>query len=154
MIRGGTFYDKDAQPSNYEQDYSPFFRNGHGRPSYLGGVPNPRPYQHEQFENFRDFADINTPSNPAYSQYVVVYVNKNGTKQRESEAVLKKRPKNIIESLALLDVESTTEVPQKKLSKSKAKLAKMLPEKKYMYKKSRKDSKVSRELREPLLALS
>jgi hypothetical protein len=155
VIRGGTFYDKDAEASNYDRDYSPYFRNGHGRPSYHNGVPNPRPYQHEQFENFRDFADINTPSNTAYSEYVVVYVNKNATKHKEEDLKLKKRPKNIIESLALLDVETTTtEVPQKKLSKSKAKLAKLLPEKKYKLKKSRKEIKASRELHEPLLALS
>lgn len=77
----------------------------------------------------------------------MVYVNKNGTKQEET-----KRPKNIIESLALLDTEA--EIPMKKMSKSKAKLAKLLPEKKYKVKKSQKDKKVSRDLHEPLLALS
>ncbi|RZC35548.1 hypothetical protein BDFB_009511 [Asbolus verrucosus] len=155
VLRGGTFYDKNAEASNYDRDYSSFFRNGHGRPSfYLGGVPNPKPYQHEQFENFRDFADINTPSNSAYSQFVVVYVNKNATKHQEKDDELKKRPKNIIESLALLDLENG-EVPQKKMSKSKAKLAKLLPEKKYKFKKSHISStKAPRELHEPLLALS
>ncbi|XP_044258406.1 uncharacterized protein LOC123007272 [Tribolium madens] len=148
VIRGGTFYDKDSESGHYERDYSPFFKNGHGRPSYHG-VPNPRPHQHQQFENFRDFADINTP-NSAYSQYVVVYVNKNATKHHEEV----KKPKNIIESLALLDSEVTTEIPVKKLSKSKAKLAKLLPEKKYKLKKIPKESKASRELHEPLLALS
>ncbi|EEZ98720.2 hypothetical protein TcasGA2_TC001266 [Tribolium castaneum] len=149
VIRGGTFYDKDSDSGHYERDYSPFFKNGHGRPSYHG-APNPRPQQHQQFENFRDFADINTP-NSAYSQYVVVYVNKNATKHHKDVT----KPKNIIESLALLDSEvTTTEIPMKKLSKSKAKLAKLLPEKKHKLKKSPKESKASRELHEPLLALS
>lgn len=163
VIRGGTFYnDNEGQTSSYTDDYNSYLHNGHGRPSfYFGGNKNnnnPRPYQHEQFANFRDFADINTPTDRQYSHYVIVYVNKNGTKQQVMESV--RKPKNIIESLALLDEtdETTTvsttaeQVPEKKLSKSKRKLAKLLPEKKYNVKKSNK--KILRDLHEPLLALS
>lgn len=161
VIRGGTFYDGDGESSssnNYDKDeYNPYFGNGHGRPSfYFGGVPNPKPYQHEQFENFRDFADINTASNPAYSHYVVVYVNKNGTEQ-EVDKLSTDRPKNIIESLALLDLENSgaQEIVPPKLSKTKAKLALVPPEKKIRSKKVDKSlTKASREMSEPLLALS
>lgn len=174
VISGGTFYndnDKEAAgSSNYDSsdDFSSFYQNGHGRPSfYFGRASNPKPQKHqEQFANFRDFADINTPSSPAYSQYVVVYVNKNGTKEIVVQP--KSKPKNIIERLALLDLEapsttSTTESPPtKKISKSKRKLAALLPEKKKRVKKtgSEKDKEnaeqveQSKDLSEPLLALS
>lgn len=144
VLRGGTFYEKEAPAATkYDGNYGNFFKNGHGRPSnHYGKASNPKPYTHEQFENFRDFADINTPS--AYSQFVVVYVNKNDT---HKDAQIKKKPKNIIESLALLDLEKSTE---QKLSTSKMKLAKLQPEKKHKYKKT--SSKV--QLHEPLLALS
>lgn len=157
VIRGGTFFsDNDGESSNFEQQFSPYYHNGHGRPSaYFGGVPNPRPQQHEQFANFRDFADINTPS---YSQYVVVYANKNSSKHDDQSDKRIKGPKNIIEQLAMLDLEvttTTTEAPTKKLSKSKRKLALLLPEKKLKRKQLEKTTTSSTiDLHEPLLALS
>lgn len=171
VIRGGTFYNEnDSENSDYSgsgryNNYSPFFHNnGHGRPSFYFGATNPRPTQHEQFANFRDFADINTP-NPAYSQYVVVYINKNGSKIEEPHKIQKKTivPKNIIERLAMIDLElikkSTDEdaekIPQKKLSVSKRKLAQLPPEKKYKIKKATTTSTTPLpDLYEPLLALS
>lgn len=179
VIPGGTFYDGGDGGSNYKSgsnnDYNSYYQNGHGRPSFnFGGVPNTRAYKHEQFANFRDFADINAPANSAYSQYVVVYVNKNGTAEEAdnigASQKLTHRPKNIIESLALLDLENTEPttvrankeiVPENKVSKSKAKLAQVLPDKKDVrFKKlpaAEKSSSVhiSRsEFHEPLLALS
>lgn len=160
VIKGGTFYANNkgsGDYSNFEGDFNSYFHNGHGRPSYhIGGPPNPRPYQHEQFANFKDFADINTPTDRQYSQYVVVYVNKNGTKN--DEEVKNNKPKNIFESLQLLDREDSSdyntmedeEGPEKKLSMSKRKLKKLLPEKKHKLKKT----KIPDRDYEPLLALS
>ncbi|XP_065156362.1 uncharacterized protein [Atheta coriaria] len=166
VIRGGTFYGDNDDADSFDQ-YN--YYNGHGRPSfYFGG--NPRPRQYQQFENFRDFADINVPTNPAYSQYVVVYANKNGSKP--TVGVHSNKPKNIMEHLALIDLEtqhgSTTPVPEK-ISKAKRKLAKVPKEKKPWTKKGKtsKDAKtqipkenptttttISPDLYEPLLALS
>ncbi|XP_074033356.1 uncharacterized protein [Leptinotarsa decemlineata] len=149
VIPGGTFYnDNDGDHSNYDS-YDSYLHNGHGRPSFYS---NPKPYPQEQFADFRDFADINTPSDRQYSQYVIVYVpSKNGTTTEKTE-VIRKTPKNIMESLTMLDLEQPTDadnVPQKKLSKSKRKLALLKPEKKYLQKK-----KAAKDLEEPLLALS
>lgn len=172
VISGGTFYndnEKEGTSNNYGRDsdeFGSYYSNSHGRPSfYFGGASNPKPQKHaEQFANFRDFADINTPASPAYSHFVVVYVNKNGT---IVEPPVKQtiKPKNIIESLALLDLEPPTTTttseapPTKKLSKSKRKLALLPPAKKWKIKKSSGISKddvatESKHLNEPLLALS
>ncbi|KAL3278832.1 hypothetical protein HHI36_016352 [Cryptolaemus montrouzieri] len=155
VIKGGTFYHENeaAESSNFEDDYSPYYGNGHGRPSFYYNQ-NPRPYQHEQFANFRDFADINTPS---YSQYIVVYANKNGT--TEEPPVVKRRPNNIFESLAQLELTSddnvVTEVVPKKMSKSKRKLALVPKEKKVRIKKTDiLKRKAQNDASEPLLALS
>ncbi|KAG5875371.1 hypothetical protein JTB14_016641 [Gonioctena quinquepunctata] len=157
VIPGGTFYnDNDGEHSNYG-DYDSYL-NGHGGPSfYYASSSNPKPYPHEQFANFRDFADINTPSDRQYSQYVIVYVpNKNGT-ATEDKLVTRKVPKNIMESLSMLDSEPSTstesDIPQKKLSKAKRKLATLLPDKKYLQKSSKK-VKALKDLEEPLIALS
>lgn len=152
VIRGGTFYnDNDANADDYESRIiNPYYQNGHGRPSYYMG--NPKPRQEEQFANFRDFADINAPSNPAYSQFVVVYANKNGTKKDVRD---ESRPRNIIEHLEMLDKEKSSEaeiVPKKKLSKSKRKLAMLRGEKKVKQKKIIKTETIYTP--EPLLALS
>lgn len=167
VISGGTFYnDNDKEASTYggrdSDDFSSYYSNAHGRPSfYFGGASNPKPQKQEQFANFRDFADINTPASPAFSHFVVVYVNKNGTiVEPPAKQIVK--PKNIIESLALLDLETTTTTtseapPTKKISKSKRKLALLPPEKKKKIKKSEvtKDTaSESKHLNEPLLALS
>lgn len=154
VIPGGTFYnDNDGESSSYESKYGQFYQNGHGRPSlFFGRIAKPRPQQQEQFANFRDFADINTPS---YSQYVVVYTNKNNSQHKGNESS-DKRPKNIIEQLAMLDQEnSITSRPEKKLSKGKRKLAMLLPEKKRLTKQLNKSTTSSTvDLHEPLLALS
>lgn len=161
VLKGGTFYnDNDGSSSNYA-DYNPFYQNGHGRPDYYFG-DNPPPQQHEQFANFRDFADINTPS---YSHFVIVYANKNSTQQPRDDKEKNRHnviihPKNIIEHLEMLEMESvststttTTEtIPTKKQSKSKRKLAKLLPEKKQRTKTNKVRQQI--DLFEPLLALS
>lgn len=170
VISGGTFYsDNDKEASSYgggdSDDFSSYYSNGHGRPSFYFGASNPKPQKHEQqFANFRDFADINTPASPAFSHFVVVYVNKNGTIVEPPTKQITK-PKNIIESLALLDLEPSTSTtttseapPTKKMSKSKRKLALLPPEKKKKIKKAivKKESasEQQKHLNEPLLALS
>ncbi|CAG9766899.1 unnamed protein product [Ceutorhynchus assimilis] len=190
VIAGGTFYPEkdgyDTGDSSSYDDFSSYFHNGHGRPSYF--LPtNPKPGKQQQFDNFRDFADINTTPERQYSQYVVVYSNKNGTrtlsnvendpkKSTYNAQIDAKRPKNILESLALLDSNEDKTPnddnlliltralllpsynqgdiidipPEKKLSKSKTKLAKLAPEKKHEAKLLQK----AKELNEPMLALS
>ncbi|XP_019763312.2 uncharacterized protein LOC109539772 [Dendroctonus ponderosae] len=206
VIQGGTFYpEKDGYDSELGgagfDDFSSYFHNGHGRPSYYyPSNSKTKAKKQQQFENFRDFADINNPPQRQYSQYVVVYTNKNGTRttvpsveeqgdyedaQLEAQGADKnlpieidaKRPKNILESLALLDQTEPSEddpdtddengmiltllpafdqgdiieiPPEKKQSKSKSKLAKLLPEKKH---ESRQVQK-AKDMKEPLLALS
>lgn len=154
IIRGGTFFAQNDE-DEYGDGFN-YYNNGHGRPSYdVGYIPNPRPnYNQDQFANFRDFADINTPSNSAYSHYVVVYANKNSTADEiseESRNVLSE-PKNIIETLERLD--ETTVVP--KLSKSKAKLEATKQKMKNKKEQWKKNSKFSHkhDSEEPLLALS
>lgn len=172
VISGGTFYsdnDKEATTSygsgGDSDDFSSYYSNGHGRPSfYFGGASNPKPQKHEQqFANFRDFADINTPASPAFSHFVVVYVNKNGTIVEPPTVKKIVKPKNIIESLALLDLEPVTTTttseapPTKKMSKSKRKLALLPPEKKVKIKKFgaiKEAASEQKHLSEPLLALS
>lgn len=99
------------------------------------------------------------PNSGQYSQYVTVYVNKNGSEEVPSKNDnMNFRPKNIIESLALLDEESDADIEEdhseKKLSKSKRKLAKLSPEKKWLVKKLNKKSLSKEPTEEPLLALS
>lgn len=152
VIRGGTFYQDDDPPvrPSYESDeFLNYFNtnNGHGRP-HSTFVPKTF-YPEEQFSNFRDFADINTPTDPAYSQFVVVYANKNSTSSHPN-------PKNIIEQLQLLDKEVTDEQRKDKKnsigkSKFKQKLANTKLEKKYKKRIGTKDNNAELE---PLLALS
>lgn len=124
VIRGGTFYSDDDQGeantyggSGNHQFFSPYYHsnNGHGRPAFYsgGGVTNPRP-QHNRgndfFANFRDFADINTPTKSSFSEYVVVYVNKNNSQyddghDKPGTVPGNSKPKNIIEQLKMLDHE-------------------------------------------------
>nr|CAH7761223.1 unnamed protein product [Callosobruchus chinensis] len=145
VIKGGTFYQDEDEHSKYG-DFD-FYHNGHGRPSYFGNKPaNSKPiHTTQQFANFKDFADINAPSVRQYSQY-----------EKPSEV---KKPKNIIESLALLDLETSTTpevAPTKKMSKSKRKLAQLLPEKKHRARllMKEKEARENKDLNEPLLALS
>ncbi|XP_077295906.1 uncharacterized protein LOC143918083 [Arctopsyche grandis] len=175
VIRGGTFFsDSSDTESQYSDniDNSYFNNNGHGRPAFYFGNSNPRPnYNQEQFSNFRDFADINAPSNSAYSHFVVVYANKNATlsdvqsqklPEVSDESHLSASPKNIIERLAQIDEEQHTALPttarpekKTKVSKSKTKLA-LLDDKKHLkkYKKSVVKKSEAKDLVDPLLALS
>jgi hypothetical protein len=124
VIRGGTFYSDDDQREDTEyggrgnhQFFSPYYHsnNGHGRPAFYsgGGATNPRPQQHrgnDYFANFRDFADINTPTKSSFSEYVVVYVNKNASRHddgsdKQGSVSGDLKPKNIIERLTMLDHE-------------------------------------------------
>lgn len=159
VIPGGTFYaDNEGGASSNYGEFDSYYQNGHGRPSFYFDKPaGTKQYQQEQFANFKDFADINVPNGGQYSQYVAIYVNKNASEEAKGKDTINIfRPKNIIESLALLDMETTTTVEptaEKKLSKSKRKLAKLLPEKKWLVKKI--SNKVpTKEPTEPLLALS
>lgn len=157
IIRGGTFLSQNDEDSSEFDSFNSYYNNGHGRPAYdVGYIANPRPnYNQDQFANFRDFADINTPANSAYSHFVVVYANKNSTMDEIGEESRKvaSEPKNIIETLELLD--KTTMTP--KISKSKAKLEQTkqkLMKKKEQWKKSAKYSSPKHDPEEPLLALS
>ncbi|PZC86777.1 hypothetical protein B5X24_HaOG201636 [Helicoverpa armigera] len=157
IIRGGTFFAQNDE-DEFGDGYNSYYNNGHGRPSYeLGYIANPRPnYNQDQFANFRDFADINTPSNSAYSHYVVVYANKNSTMDEISEETRRvvSKPKNIIETLERID--KTTSAP--KLSKAKSKLEatkqKMLNKKEQWKKTNSKFVSQKHDAEEPLLALS
>ncbi|KAJ0183180.1 hypothetical protein K1T71_001156 [Dendrolimus kikuchii] len=157
IIRGGTFFAQNDE-EDYGDSFNSFYNNGHGRPSHeVSYIANPRPnYNQDQFANFRDFADINTPSNSAYSHFVVVYANKNATMDEiseESRRVLSE-PKNIIETLERID--KTTSSP--KTSKTKAKLEatkEKFPNKKEQWKTANtKYSSQKHDQEEPLLALS
>lgn len=162
IIRGGTFLAQNDEESDFGDSFSSFYNNGHGKPSEgVGYIANPRPnYNQDQFANFRDFADINSPSNSAYSHFVVVYANKNATMDEVSEETRRvvSEPKNIFETLELLDKNEANEVKPLKVSKSKAKLAatkgKLLPKKEQWKKSISKSFSPKHEADEPLLALS
>lgn len=130
---------------------NPYYNNGHGRPYFN----NPRPQQYtggDFFANFRDFAEINTPTKASFSEYVIVYVNKNGTELAQTPTD-PARPKNIIEQLSLLDKES--EDSEKKLSSHKRKLAVLRRgEEAKLIKKNLRKKETIKDLQEPLLALS
>lgn len=169
VIRGGTFYQANDPPVRPVEthDYFHFYKNnGHGRPQAAaftaGGQRQPQYAGYnapgeEQFSNFRDFADINAPGDPAYSQFVVVYANKNATAAATAAAeaarsvevsaatlvaepsAAPRRPQNIFEQLELLDREQAERYEVKvakplKPTSFKAKLAKTKLEKKYQKK--------------------
>ncbi|XP_039755106.1 uncharacterized protein LOC120630044 [Pararge aegeria] len=159
IIKGGTFFaQNDEESAEFGDGYNNYYNNGHGRPSLnVGYIANPRPnYKQDQFANFRDFADINAPANPAYSHYVVVYANKNATLDEVSEETrnVLSRPNNIIETLEQLETPS----PPKKKSKVKSKLEatkqKMLRKKEQWKKSNSKYLSQKHDTEEPLLALS
>lgn len=166
FIIAGTYYnDEDREDTGAL--FSPYYsNNGHGRPY----SQNPRPQKYSNgdfFANFRDFADINTPTKASFSEFVIVYVNKNGSLADRANKVdgmeASSRPNNIIEQLSLLDkqqqVESATNQPQiikpaKKMSSNKRKLALMQEEKTNKTRKMYLKKKDSSKEVEPLLALS
>lgn len=154
VIRGGTFYPEEDTPYH--------------TPESIDFVQK-YTYPEEQFAHFRDFADISTPVDAAFSKFVVVYKNSNSstTNTKKTDASTIQRPKNIFEQLQLLDEEKAREQQnqQQQLkksslpSKSKQKLAKTkLEQKKYKKKSSAQlTTKVTPYLsfdEEPLLALS
>lgn len=161
VISGGTYYPegelRSTRPKNEGYHGNTFgYNNGHGRPN--AQAFSGRPHHQDPFSNFRDFADINSGSDPAYSHFVVVYANKNSTTHHPN-------PKNIFEQLQLLDQEdqekkeAISEEPEEKyskkplkLSKFKTKLAKTKFEKKYQKKLSPKES--LDQYSDPLLAES
>lgn len=155
VLRGGTFYQEDDPPARQSfesgsDEYLGYFNsnNGHGRPANTPPFIPKTFFPDEQFANFRDFADINTPTDPAYSQYVVVYANKNSTEPHPN-------PKNIFEQLQLLDKENVDDEREQKknsISKFKKKLAKTKLEKRYNKKIGAKENNAGDI--EPLLALS
>jgi len=195
VIRGGTFYSDDDQAeaniyggSGNNEFFSPYYHsnNGHGRPAFYngGGATNPRP-QHNRgtdfFANFRDFADISTPTKSSFSEYVVVYVNKNSSRyddghDEQGSVPGDSKPKNIIEQLKMLDHEDqeiltvpeeetpvipSSEKPEKKGSStvSAAKLKLAAFQDKFNKQKIKKIKATSpstdpKDLYEPLLALS
>ena len=160
VIRGGTYYPEGEQRptrtkvDGYQSAGSSFYNNGHGRPN-AQALTAPKAHNDDPFSNFRDFADINTGSDPAYSHFVVVYANKNTTSSHPN-------PKNIFEQLQLLDQEDSSQKEEEqeqkyskkytKLSKFKTKLAKTKFEKKYQKKLSPKES--LDQYSDPLLAES
>ncbi|XP_050742657.1 uncharacterized protein LOC108023774 isoform X2 [Drosophila biarmipes] len=151
VLRGGTFYPEEEMPYHPEDNSDYIYgdaNNGHGRPSE--GFVQKYTYPEEQFANFRDFADINTPADSAFSQFVVVYAAKNATAPHSHP-----HPKNIFEQLELLDREKELERAKsqpKSSSKNKSKLAKTKLQKKY---RKKAGPKVQDPLEvEPLLALS
>ncbi|XP_034946596.1 uncharacterized protein [Chelonus insularis] len=159
VIRGGTYYSEDKESeSDYSIDdssiYNPYYSASVGRARANNYYKNPKPQSIRSnadfFANFRDFADITAPPKSSFSHLSIVYANRNSTKEAATE------PRNIIETLRMLeqqeddgfmDLTTTTEIPEKKLSKGKRKLLKM---KKYHEDKTRK----FRINAEPLLALS
>ncbi|XP_016982520.1 uncharacterized protein LOC108047009 [Drosophila rhopaloa] len=151
VLRGGTFYPEEEMPYHPEDNSDYIYgdaNNGHGRPSE--GFVQKYTYPEEQFANFRDFADINTPADSAFSQFVVVYAAKNATAPHSHP-----HPKNIFEQLELLDREKELERAKsqpKTSSKNKSKLSKTKLQKKYRKKAGPKIEDPS-EI-EPLLALS
>lgn len=153
VIRGGTYYPENKENDEYSVDeslYNPYYSRARAQ-YYRNPKPQPIHSGGDFFANFRDFADITAPPKSSFSHLSVVYANKNGssTGSRITE------PRNIIETLRMLEEEersdveelSTTEVPRKKQSKGKQKLMKM---KQYEEDKARR----SRMSIEPLLALS
>lgn len=148
VLRGGTFYqDNDPtlfRSSESSNEFSYYAnnnnnKNGHGRPQ-AGAYVQRYTYPEDQFANFRDFADINTPNDASYSHFVVVYRNRNGTvvespksagsedEEEGEEAAAeqgtvarKYEPKNILDQLRLLDEEKAVQMRQRNTPKSKSK---------------------------------
>lgn len=155
VLRGGTYYSGDSDDVLNEDIYSNYYsgNNGHGRPSYYPANPLPSFRQGgDFFANFKDFADISTPTKSSYSEFYVVYVNPNATSNSNNQP-LGSAPKNIFEQLQILD--ASDDVPAKKVSKTKLKLRNYKNH--YQNKEINKKQKLvpsPKDLYEPLLALS
>lgn len=170
VVKGGTYYAEEREDADFASDSEPYAYIG---PSSDGGSrlhrrKNPPPAFRnggDFFAHFRDFADITAPSK-SFSQYYVVYVNKNATIEdginaaaATATATSVKKPKNIIEQLNMLDEEAENEEPlrahESKQSKFKRKLSahQNRERQKEINAKSKLYSPV-KEIPEPLLALS
>ncbi|CRK91217.1 CLUMA_CG004901, isoform A [Clunio marinus] len=170
VVRGGTFFPEGERSFRLkgDNDFYASFLNGHGRPNaqQLTSSKKEAYYPQDPFKNFKDFAEINGGSDPAFSHFIVVYANKNSSQSHPSHP----SPKNIFEQLQLLDLEKEkekenessdlTDVDQgenekklMKLSKFKSKLSKTKVVKKYKKKLGPKYT-TSSDYTDPLLALS
>jgi hypothetical protein len=175
VLHGGTFYPDEESKYHQKSSFETYFKNGHGGKPYAEALTAKKDgdYPEDPFEHFKDFADINTGGDAAFSHFMVIYANKNSTKPHPSHP----SPKNIFEQLQLLDIEkqqeqntaipviATTEAeseekeekPDKKLmklSKFKSKLSKMKVVKKYKKKLGPKIDYSSPDYADPLLAMS
>lgn len=166
VIRGGTFYtddDRNSQKFSSENFFTGFYNNGHGRSKTQSlRAKKPAYYPEDPFEHFTDFADINSGNDGAFSQYSVIYANKNSTKHHLPS---NPSPKNIFEQLQLLNFEEEEQnndedlnekaenINHKKISKFKTKLAK---EKKVVkkYKKNLGPKTLDSDYVDPLIATS
>lgn len=157
VVKGGTYYAEERDDgADFAADSEPY--------AYIGNSParlrkkNPPPAFRnggDFFAHFRDFADITAPSK-SYSQYYVVYVNKNATAEETKQPVIK-GPKNIIEQLEMLDSSNDplTAKESTKQSKFKRKLAAHQKQDKNKEKQTKsKLYSTAKEVPEPLLALS
>lgn len=161
VIRGGTFFAGEGDDVN-DDIYGGYYsgNNGHGRPSFYPANPLPSFRQGgDFFANFKDFAEISTPTKSSFSEFYVVYVNPNSTAGAVTHHADMRphgsAPKNIFEQLQSLDDAPATDPPQKKVSKSKLKLEKYKTH--HLTKDVTKKQKFHaspKELFEPLLALS
>jgi hypothetical protein len=173
VLHGGTFYPDEESKYHQKPSFETYFKNGHGGKPYAEPLTAKKDgdYPEDPFEHFKDFADINTGGDAAFSHFMVIYANKNSTKPHPSHP----SPKNIFEQLQLLDIEkqeeqntaipvlATTESEEKeekpdkklmKLSKFKSKLSKMKVVKKYKKKLGPKIDYSSPDYADPLLATS
>ncbi|XP_023303341.2 uncharacterized protein LOC111685316 [Lucilia cuprina] len=116
ILRGGTFYSAEDQSYSNEEASDIYYgdaSNTHTISSTEGFIQK-YTFPEEQFAQFRDFADLATPADSAFSQYVVVYAAKNAT--APSTERRNSKPKNIFEQLQEIDKEKALE--QKKLRKN------------------------------------
>lgn len=157
VLRGGTYYPGDNDEVLNDDIYNNYYHgnNGHGRPSFYPANPLPSFRQGgDFFANFKDFADISTPTKSSYSEFYVVYVNPNSTASSNSRPS-GSAPKNIFEQLQILDDAEANDVPEKKVSKAKLKLDKYKIH--HQSKETNKKQKLftsPKDFYEPLLALS
>lgn len=155
VVKGGTYYAEERDDGDFASDSEPYAYIGstHGRGHRKKNPPPAFRNGGDFFAHFRDFADITAPSK-SFSQYYVVYVNKNATVEERSNPTFIKKPKNIIEQLTMLD-EEPLKSNESKQSKFKKKLT--AHRNQDIQKEKAAKEKLfspSKEIPEPLLALS
>ncbi|KAL9878615.1 uncharacterized protein LOC119639199 isoform X1 [Glossina fuscipes] len=168
ILRGGTFYPEDEMPYHPEANDDYYYSDASdSHTTTTSGASFVHKYTHpdEQFQQFRDFADLSTPAmDGEYSQYVVIYEAKhNNASDNQGEQQLPQEchhhqhrqhhPQNIFEQLQQIDEENAKKSKQK-LNKRKLKLMKKV----FFGKKYNKDTNSKKfeeaEDVDPLLALS